>query len=320
MNKKMGLFFGLLFLLSIMSQTLHAAILFQESSVYTTQYNDNVINQYSVDGNFLGSMQVSGLNGASIKGMAYNNGLMYGVVDGGFSSDLSVVAFNENGQVVQEYRSTGRVSGNLSYGKISFDNSGSFYVGQGDGLMRFDIGDSFSGSRIYNQGVFDVKTLSNGNLFAATSYQIYEMDRNGAIIRTIQESDPDNILGDGVNLNFVDIRGIEYDESLDALFVSMLGSTGNQFALMQLDAASGALINAESYWYGDDMVLLDNGDLVVGSRTQAPGLFSSGLSYGGQLGSAEQMYVTQISAVPVPSVVWLFASALVGMIGFKRKK
>ena len=38
------------------------------------------------------------------------------------------------------------------------------------------------------------------------------------------------------------------------------------------------------------------------------------------IGSGNSMYVTSVSAVPVPAAVWLFGSGLVGLIGFARRK
>lgn len=38
------------------------------------------------------------------------------------------------------------------------------------------------------------------------------------------------------------------------------------------------------------------------------------------IGSGNSMYVTSVSAVPVPAAVWLFGSGLVGLIGFSRRK
>lgn len=302
------------------SSTVHSAITFQNGDIYTTHYNDNRINQYDASGNFKGSIQVSGLNGAELRGLGYKNGLMYAAIDGGWGNDLSAVAFNSSGDIVEEYRSTGWISGNISYGKISFDNNDGFYVGQGNGLMHFDIGSTYSGERKFDNGVFDVKTLSSGNVLVATSYDVHELDSDGNIVRTIQESDPNNVAPmDPFSLRFVDIRGIEYDESTDKLFVSMLGSSASNITLMEFDGSTGFLENAESYWYGDDMVLLDDGNLLVGSRTQAPGFFTGDLGYRGQFGSDEQMFVTQISSVPVPTAAWLFGTALLSLISFKRK-
>ncbi|MDH5473617.1 MAG: VPLPA-CTERM sorting domain-containing protein [Gammaproteobacteria bacterium] len=38
------------------------------------------------------------------------------------------------------------------------------------------------------------------------------------------------------------------------------------------------------------------------------------------IGSGNSMYVTSVSAVPVPAAVWLFSSGLIGLIGFARRK
>ena len=38
------------------------------------------------------------------------------------------------------------------------------------------------------------------------------------------------------------------------------------------------------------------------------------------IGSGNSLYVTSVSAVPVPAAVWLFSSGLIGLIGFARRK
>ena len=38
------------------------------------------------------------------------------------------------------------------------------------------------------------------------------------------------------------------------------------------------------------------------------------------IGSGNSMYVTSVSAVPVPAAVWLFGSGLIGLVGFARRK
>ena len=292
---------------------------FGQHNIYTTHYDNNLINEYTDDGIFLRSIQVSGYEGGSIRGLAYNNGLMYGTVDNGWSSDLSVVAFTADGHVVREYRSTGSISGNISYGKIDFDNSGGFYVGQGNGLMHFDIGVTNSGHRIFNQPVFDVKVLSSGNILIATSYDIYEIDTQGNIIRTIQASDPDNIASatPQIPFRFIEIRGIEYNERTDDLYVTMLGSSASTVTLMRLKGSSGVLQSAESFRYGDDIALLDNGTIIVGSRTQVPGFFSPQLLYMGHLGDDEQMFVTQVSLAPSSTAIWLYWPSIIN--SFRQK-
>ena len=320
MNKTVFFNSIVLVLLLLIPRPSSAAQFFSPRNIYTTQYNNNVVNEYTDDGIFLRSIQVSDYEGGHVRGLAYNNGLMYGTVDNGWNSDLSVVAFTADGHVVQEYRSTGWVSGNISYGKIDFDNSGGFYVAQGNGLIHFDIGETNSSHRIFNQGVFDVKVLSSGNILVATSYDIYEIDAQGNIIRTIQETDPDNIASGNpqIPFRFINIRGIEYNEQTDDLYVTMLGSSASPITLMRFKGSSGVLQSAEAYKYGDDIALLDNGTIIVGSRTQAPGFFSRQLSYMGQLGNDEQMFVTQVSMAPTPTAIWLYWPSIISSFGQKN--
>jgi hypothetical protein len=49
-------------------------------------------------------------------------------------------------------------------------------------------------------------------------------------------------------------------------------------------------------------------------------LYGIGLNIYADIGGGNNMYVTSVSAVPVPSAVWLFGSGLLGLIGILRRK
>ena len=100
----------------------------------------------------------------------------------------------------------------------------------------------------------------------------------------------------------MDVRGIEYDPATDKLFATELGYTGFEFRLMRINASTGFLENSIFFWYGDDLFLTQSNTLLVGSRTQAPGMFDENLSSVGTLGTIERMFVTQhIAASPTPT-------------------
>jgi hypothetical protein len=277
-----------------------ADIVFEQGDIYTTHYNDNIVSQYDVEGNFKGSLTVEGVN--TIRGIAYYNNLLYAAVNGGWSDDLSVIAFDESGAIVEEYRSVGRVAGNISYGKIAIDDNAGIFVGQGNDLMHFVVGESESAESLYGEGIFDVKTLSNGTIIVATSYNILFMDSQGNILRELTVSDPDELTGSSL-FRLTDIRGIEYDEKSDVLFVSMLGHTGLQFPILKINGTTGELINFETYNYADDLQLLEDGRLLAGSRTRTPNLYSSELDAPITLGSESKMFVTQIPVDDEPDVI-----------------
>lgn len=69
----------------------------------------------------------------------------------------------------------------------------------------------------------------------------------------------------------------------------MLGYSDQFFRLMRFDWRTGETEKNEAYWYGDDIALLADGRLLVGSRTQAPGLFDQDLNLLGSFGSQQQM-------------------------------
>ena len=132
------------------------AFLFTPGDYYASNYSGFKISQYDQSGVQKGTLNLNLniTNASAIKGIAYGgNGLMYGVVEQ--SANYSVVAFDETGLVHQRYQQTGFASGNLSYGKITFDNQGHFYVGEGAGVSRFTIGDAYSAKRLYSGGVYD---------------------------------------------------------------------------------------------------------------------------------------------------------------------
>lgn len=305
---------------AFMLSTSHVnALSFTPGDYYATHYLGFGVSQYNQAGQLIDTINVNlnNANALSIRGISYgNDGLMYGVVEQ--SSNYSVVAFDETGTVHQTYQQTGSASGNISYGKITFDNQGHFYVSEGAGLSQFTIGDSFSANRLYTGGVFDVESLSNGNLLFATSYNLYEMDQTGSIVRDINLTDPNGLTGQ-TYLNFTDIRGIESNPLNGDIYLSMLGYSNFNFQTLRMNS-DGQLLNNNYFLYGDDLYFTDEGELLVGSRTQSPGIFTSELGYSGSFEGTERMFVTQISAVPVPPAIWLFVSGLAGLLHFKRKR
>ena len=288
-------------LLVLQARTAAAQFGFVVGDYYTANYFSRDIRQYDSSGTFVGSMTLSPALGDEIRGIAFGtDNLLYVTVvrDTGFA----VLALNSGGIVQQTYSGPVYVAGNISYGKLAMDSQYLYVAGQ-DQLTRFTLGSPMSGTSIYtNNQIFDVKPLPNGDLLVASAYRIDEITTSGTFVRTIP------LVGDGNS--FTDIRGIEYNAGTNDLFVTELGHTGFFHQLMRLDATTGVLEKNVTFTYADDLFLTDSGELLVGSRTEAPEFFSLDLDDLKAL-DEQQMFVTQYTAVPEPGVICL---VIVGFI------
>jgi hypothetical protein len=187
----------------------------------------------------------------------------------------------------------------LSSGKINFARNGQFFVAGGQYLTRFDVGTTY-GTNIYtNNGVTDVKGLPDGNLLVLSNYELDELTTGGELVRTIT---PSPVL-------LVDARGVEYDPASKTIYVSMLGYSGEEFQILRM-RSSGQIIESTYFVYAVDLLLTPDPHfaagrsrpgpgspaprLVVGSWTQAPGIFDLTLHQTGVLDSGQQMFVTQM--------------------------
>ena len=290
--------------LAAFSNRAHAAFGFVKGHDYTTNYFSRTITEFTSSGASVATITLPASACDELRGLTFApGGLLYttAVVGSGFN----VLALNSAGVIQKTYTApTVYAAGNLSFGKIAVDDQ-YLYVGAQDNLTRFAIGGSGSGTTIYTDNqIYDIKVLPSGNLLVASAYNIKEITTGGAIIRTFN---PQGIF-------FADIRGIEYNAATNDLFVTMLGYSGQSFQLMRFDATSGVLEKQITFNYADDLFLTSTGTLLVGSRTQTPGIFDQELIQVGSLGSASQMFVTQ-NTVPEPATtgLWLAGAALIGL-------
>lgn len=200
------------------------------------------------------------------------------------------------------------IGGNISYGKVAVGN-GNIYVAGGNNLTRFQIGDSSSATTIYTTNqVYDVEVLPSGNLLVASAYEVQELTPAGTFIRNIEPS----------GSLYTDIRGVEYDPATNNVFVTHPGHTGFFFQIMRVDWLTGALEESITLNYADDLFLTREGDLLVGSRTQIPRLYSQDLDELGSLGGVQQMFVTQYT-IPEPSTVLLVFSGGLALVVSRRR-
>lgn len=306
-------FAGLLCLLVsvVMVPTVQAMSL-TPGDLYSSNYFSNTIYHYNSAGAYIDSLTLPSGSGAETQGLAFGaDGLLYAVRNRGANSGYDVVAIDGNGMMQNMFSGSGYIGGNISYGKIAVADNGQVFVAGGNTLQAFSPG-TVTGSTIFSGNqIFDVEILPTGNLLVLSAYGLNEITPSGALVRAITPS-----------IMLTDARGVEYDPLTGDIFVTVLGNSGSGFfRLMRLDGTSGQVEANVYFWYGDDMFLTADNRLIVGSRTQAPGIFDLNLNYMGSLSAGQQMFVTQMpSTVPVPAAIWMMGSGLLGLLGIARRR
>jgi hypothetical protein len=232
--------------------------------------------QYGPNGEIIDTLSPTlGVN-ETLRGLAFGpDGLLYATIDP-FATGFRVDAFDAGGSVVSSFSSTARVAGNLSYGNIAFGQNDRFFVGGLDGIVRFDTSGPTTGQLIYTgNAIFDLEVLPSGNLIAVTQNTLLELTPDGALVRQIFESDPDDIAQASPFFFFVDLRGVEYDPVADQIVLTMLGFSGQFSRLMKIDRVTGELRMIATYVSPWDLWVTDDGRIGVASLVQSPGLFSA---------------------------------------------
>jgi hypothetical protein len=257
--------------------------------------NTRDIIEYSETGTVLGSLTVPSLiEGDELRGIVFGpDGFLYAVKLHSGNQGFNVLVLDSSGNVQNTYTySNVYFGGDLGHGKIALDQQ-YIYAAGGDALVRFTVGDPNSGVVIYsNNSVIDVKILPNGHLFVAWSSGVDEITNTGTIVRSIPL----------IGADWVDVQGIEYDAAIDKLFATELGYSNFEFQLMRINASTGVLENSVFFSYGNDLFLTRLSTLLVGSRTQAPGMYDENLTSIGTLGTVERLFVTQCPAAgPTPT-------------------
>lgn len=295
-------------LLSVGVSASSSAWSFTEGDFFATSPFGTEINRYSQAGTFIESLAVPSTLGDSTKGLSFGpNGKLYAVMS--TSSGYNVITVDSAGSFSNVASGSTYVEGNLSYGKIGFAPTGGFYVAGQNDLISFAPGSS-TGTPIFTDNqIYDMKVLPSGNLFVLTAYSIKEITSTGSFVRTVNSS-----------IGLTDARGLEYNSATNDLFVTVLGNSGSGYSqTMRLDATTGIVEATTTFSYGDDIALTKTGQVVIGSRTDAPRIFDSNLNQIGSIGTTPQMFVTQFSA-PVPEPASVLALGLGGLALLRRKR
>lgn len=249
------------------------------------------IYEYSETGTFLSSITPQSLiPGDELRGIAFGpDGFLYAVKIHFDELGFDILVLDSSGNVQTTYTmGTIGLGGDSGYGKIAFDQQ-YIYVAAGSDLVRFTFGDPNSGVSIYsNNAIIDVKALPNGDLFVAWAYGVDEITNVGTIVRSIPL----------IGADWSNVQGIEYDPITDKLFATQIGD----LLLMRINASTGVLEQFVTLSYGNDLFLTQANTLLVGSYTQAPGIFDENLTSIGSLGTEVRVFVTQYPAgSPTPT-------------------
>jgi hypothetical protein len=256
------------------------------------------IYEYDETGNFLSSMTPQSLiPGDELRGIAFGpDGFLYAVKIHFEELGFQILALDSSGTTRATY-TMGDIGlgGDSGYGKIAFDQQ-YIYIAAGSDLVRFTFGDPNSGTSIYsNNAIIDVKTVPNGHLFVAWAYGVDEITTVGIIVRSIPL----------IGANWSNVQGIEYDPITDKLFATQL----DERSLMRINASTGVLEQFVTLSYANDLFLTLANTLLVGSYTQAPGIFDENLTSIGSLGTEARVFVTQNAATSPPPTPTATATA-----------
>ncbi|MBX3725521.1 MAG: hypothetical protein KF823_06345 [Xanthomonadales bacterium] len=259
--------------------------------------SETAINAYDDAGVLVASLPWG--SNHDVRGLAIGpDGLLY-VVRAGTQGPLltTVEVLGPDGQLMARFGNGAWSAGNLSLGKIAFaPDRHVFYVGTSGGIYEFNQ-TTRSGRRLVADPAYGLDVLPNGELLVGADSTLYRRTPGGAFIHAFTNiDDPDGLTG-VVNPRMVGIRDVAYSAATDRTYVTMGGYSGFFFRLLAFQGTSNRLVAQTYFWYGDDIHVDDAGNLLVGSRTQAPAWFTPELELIGQLDGPAARFVTGFRAL-----------------------
>jgi hypothetical protein len=261
---------------------------------YYSSYG-STLTQYTPNGTFVRDL-TTGDASSDTRGIAFGPGGLYVVLSRVWTPS-SVEVLDAQGNVLKTYAFAGWTGGLVTSGNIRFaPGKDVFYVSAQDGVYRFPT-QGTQGTKFIDQSSTDVAVMPDGDLLVADDYSITRYTADGVQVGTSigTISDP---LGLGpANAFLVDVRGIAYDPRTDTTFVTMLGYSDFYFQLLALKGTTNELKGLTTYWYGNEMDVTADGHLLVGSWTQAPGIFT--------FTDTMPMNFTQTGTLAIPSAVFV---------------
>lgn len=307
------------------------AITFTPGDYYAS--TGQAINHYGTNGALLESLSIT-TSGPETRGIAFGaDGNLYVVRNnaftGGRTGDASVDVIDKSGAVLRSYDFSGWIGGVLTTGNIQFAPDGkSFYVGALDGVYRFTP-ENTRGTKLIDGGGLDIEVLSNGDILMAGGYELKRYDASGGLIATVDSyiNDPLGLAAEmsPVGVWLTDVNGIEYDETSNTTFVTMLGYSDMHYKILALDGFGNTLKGISFYENGAEMALAPNGDLLVASKTQAPGVFAIGsgmpltMNLNGRFEGPPALFVTAMP-VPEPETAVLTLAGLATLAAAVRRR
>lgn len=256
--------------------------------VYTAN-GYRTLTHYDRSGNLLESQTLSFELGWWMEGMAFGpQGWLY--VSLSTSNGAGLYAFDGSGALRESHAGS-------FYGELALGNNGQLYMA-GSKVWAFTPGVQ-TPTVVYDSHANDVAPLPSGNLLVLSEYHLEERTAQGQLVRSIV---PDNAW-------LVNARAVEYDPVSHDIFVSMLGYTDFSFKVMRLDGQTGHVKASATLAYATDLLLTNDGRLLVGSDSHASTLYDLDLNPLGTLPGPAQLYVTQMP-VPEPAACALLLLGL----------
>jgi DNA-binding beta-propeller fold protein YncE len=260
---------------------------FVRGDFYATIPRAQTIAHYDSAGGLLDPISLPLPKEASLGGLAQGpDGLLYVVANLG-NVGFAVLAVNRQGDILKRY-----VSHHTSPGVLKFEPAGNFIVVTAGALVRFQRGDEASstplriaGGQLGSPYYRDLAPLPNGNLLVALAYHLCEIRPDGAFVREIESP-----------LRLSGLEGVAYDAATGSIYTSMSGYTGQLQQVLELDAATGELRRQATVNGASQIVLAEDGRIVVGSGILGPQILSKDLRLLAAFSGAPQVYVTQIRA------------------------